>query len=152
MTLKTNRALLLFYVKLCASFQIHRWIQTGVTVRKHPIWVYRHTATVQDKCSLKTKSTASNIRIFLMKTWYNKTKWYHSIVLRKVHQFIIKNPCASSKAILQNPRFTPQVHTNTSTQVYGSSIRFTTQVLSPHALQSPWHTIYNLNWNQNRQG
>ena len=28
-------------------------------------WIlYRHTATVQDKCSLKTKSTASNIRIF----------------------------------------------------------------------------------------
>ena len=31
---KKNRALLLYYVKLCASFQIHRWIQTGVTVRK----------------------------------------------------------------------------------------------------------------------
>ena len=30
----TRRALL-----LCASFQIHRWIQTGVTVRKHSIWV-----------------------------------------------------------------------------------------------------------------
>ena len=31
--------LLLYYVKLCASFQIHRWIQTGVTVRKLSIWV-----------------------------------------------------------------------------------------------------------------
>ena len=29
----------LFYVKLCVSFQIHRWIQTGVTVRKHSIMV-----------------------------------------------------------------------------------------------------------------
>ena len=33
MILETNRAPLLYYVKLCASFQIHRWIQTGVTVR-----------------------------------------------------------------------------------------------------------------------
>ena len=26
-------------IKLCASFKIHRWIQTGVTVRKRPIQV-----------------------------------------------------------------------------------------------------------------
>ena len=39
MTSKNNRALLLYYVKLCASFQIHRWIQTGVTVRKCSIRV-----------------------------------------------------------------------------------------------------------------
>ena len=36
---KTNRALLIYYVKLCASFQIHWWIQTGFTVQKHSIWV-----------------------------------------------------------------------------------------------------------------
>ena len=34
--------------------------------------IYRHTAAVRDKCSLKTKSTVSNKRIFLMKTLYNK--------------------------------------------------------------------------------
>ena len=39
MTLENNRALLLYYTKLCASFQIHRWIQIGVTVRKRSIWV-----------------------------------------------------------------------------------------------------------------
>ena len=39
MTLKNNRAPLLCYFKLCASFQSHRWIQTGVTVRKRSIWV-----------------------------------------------------------------------------------------------------------------
>ena len=33
-TLKNNRATLLHYIKLCASFQSHRWIQSGVTVRK----------------------------------------------------------------------------------------------------------------------
>ena len=30
---------LLYYIKLCASFQIDRWIQTGVTVRKRSIQV-----------------------------------------------------------------------------------------------------------------
>ena len=39
MTLKNNRAPLLCYFKLYASFHSHRWFQAGVTVRKHPIWV-----------------------------------------------------------------------------------------------------------------
>ena len=39
MTLKNNRAPLLCYFKLCASFHSHLWIQTGVTVQKPPIWV-----------------------------------------------------------------------------------------------------------------
>ena len=34
MTSKNNRASLLGYIKLCALFQNHQWIQTGVTVRK----------------------------------------------------------------------------------------------------------------------
>ena len=39
MTLKNNRAPLLCHLKLCASFRSHWWIQTGVTARKHLIWV-----------------------------------------------------------------------------------------------------------------
>ena len=39
MTLEINRASLLCCFKLCATFHSHRWIQTGVTVRKRPIWV-----------------------------------------------------------------------------------------------------------------
>ena len=39
MTSKKDRAPLLHYIKLCASFQSLRWIQTGVTVRKR----YRKT-------------------------------------------------------------------------------------------------------------
>ena len=39
MTLKNNRAPRLCYFKLCASFHSHWWIQTGVTVRKRPLWV-----------------------------------------------------------------------------------------------------------------
>ena len=38
-TLKNNRAPLQCYFKLCATFRSHWWIQTGVTVRKRPIWV-----------------------------------------------------------------------------------------------------------------
>ena len=39
MTSKNNRAPLLYYIELCVSFQIHRWIQTEVTVRKRSIRV-----------------------------------------------------------------------------------------------------------------
>ena len=39
MALENNRAPLLYDIKLCASFQIHRWIQIGITVRKRSIWV-----------------------------------------------------------------------------------------------------------------
>ena len=39
MTLTNKTACLLNYIKFCVSFQIHQWIQTGVTVRKLPIWV-----------------------------------------------------------------------------------------------------------------
>ena len=39
MTLKKNRAPLLCYFKLYASFRSHRWIQAGATVWKRQIWV-----------------------------------------------------------------------------------------------------------------
>ena len=39
MTLENNRAPLLCYFKLCASFRSHWWIQTGAKVRKRPIWI-----------------------------------------------------------------------------------------------------------------
>ena len=39
MTLQNNRAPLLCYFKLCASFHTHWWIQIWVTVRKHSIRV-----------------------------------------------------------------------------------------------------------------
>ena len=37
MILTNDKAPLLCYTKLCKSFQSHRWIQTGVTVRKRSI-------------------------------------------------------------------------------------------------------------------
>ena len=39
MTSTNNGTPFLHYIKLCASFQIHSWIQTGVTVWKHSIQV-----------------------------------------------------------------------------------------------------------------
>ena len=39
MTLENDRAPLLYYIKLCASFQIHWWIKTEVTVQKRSIWI-----------------------------------------------------------------------------------------------------------------
>ena len=39
MTSKNNRAPVLYYIKLCVKFKIHRWIQTEVTVRKRSIRV-----------------------------------------------------------------------------------------------------------------
>ena len=39
MTLENNRVSPLCCFKLCATFHSHRWIQTGVTVQKRPIWV-----------------------------------------------------------------------------------------------------------------
>ena len=36
---ENNRAPVLCYFKLCSPFQRHWWIQSGVTVRKLPIWV-----------------------------------------------------------------------------------------------------------------
>ena len=38
MTLKNNRSSLLCHIKLWASFQSHRWIQTGVTARQRSFW------------------------------------------------------------------------------------------------------------------
>ena len=39
MTLWNNRAPLIYYIKLCASFQSHGWIEAGVTVQKPSIRV-----------------------------------------------------------------------------------------------------------------
>ena len=39
MTSQNFRAHVLYYINFCASFQIHGWIQTGVTVRKRSIRV-----------------------------------------------------------------------------------------------------------------
>ena len=39
MTLINNKAPILYYIKLSASFHSHMWIQNGITVRKRSTWV-----------------------------------------------------------------------------------------------------------------
>ena len=75
MTPKNNKACLLYYIKLCVSFQIHQWIQIGVTVRKRPIWVkindfFSHVTLQFDVWPCKTighlfYSTSSFVRHFV---------------------------------------------------------------------------------------
>ena len=61
MTLKNNRAPLLYYIKPCASFQSHQLIQSGVTVWKSSIWVkiydffLSHVTLKFDRWPWKTK-------------------------------------------------------------------------------------------------
>ena len=43
MTLKNNRAPLLCYGKLCAAFESHQWIQTGVTGLGSNKYLYLNT-------------------------------------------------------------------------------------------------------------
>ena len=73
MTFKNNRAPLLCYFKLCAAFRSHWWIQVGVTVRKHPIWVKFHDFL--EPCDLEIgRMTSKNNRAPLL----NITKLYVS--------------------------------------------------------------------------
>ena len=76
MTLKNNRAPLLCYFKLCASFRSHWWILTGVTVRKPPIWVkfddFLSRVTLKfDRCPWKTIGHLSYVTSIIQ--W-----WEHS--------------------------------------------------------------------------
>ena len=64
MTFKNNRAPLLPYFKLCAAFHSHWWIQTGVTVRKRPIWV---KFSILARCDLEiSRMTLKNNRAPLL--------------------------------------------------------------------------------------
>ena len=79
MTLKNNKAPLLCYFKLCVPFRSHQSIQTGVTVRKHPIRVkidnFLSRATlIFDRWPLKTigyifYATASVVASFRSHVW-----------------------------------------------------------------------------------
>ena len=98
MTLKNNRAPLQYYIKLCASFQIHQWIQTGVTVRKRPIWVkinifFNRVTLKFDVWPWKTiehlfYATSSFVRHFVAT---GEFKWCYGPETRNLGQFL--EPC-----------------------------------------------------------
>ena len=73
MTLKNNRSPLLWYFKLYASFLSHRWIQTGVTVRKHLNWGKSPENFIwQENCE-KGDRWAWQTEVFLRVTWSQLT-------------------------------------------------------------------------------
>ena len=78
LTLKSNRATFLYYVKLDASFQIHWWIETGVTV-----W----------KCSIRVKiGNLLSCVILKFDGYLQKTIWH--LLLRLYYVKL----CASSQS------------------------------------------------------
>ena len=60
MTLKNNTAPLLYYMKLCASFQIHQLSQTSVTVHKRSIQVKIGDFLVQQDLSISQMTLKKN--------------------------------------------------------------------------------------------
>ena len=71
MTLKNKKTPLSYNIKLCASFQSHRWIQTGVTVRKRPIRVKIGDFFVPDDLEIWRMTLKDNRTPFL--SMYHQT-------------------------------------------------------------------------------
>ena len=85
MTLKNNRAPLLSHFKLCALFRSHWWIQTGVIVRKRPIWVkfddFYHRVTLKfDGWPWKTTDTSpkQHYAICISSSSWVNSNWSYS--------------------------------------------------------------------------
>ena len=93
---------------------------------------YTGTVTERDKCSLKTNP---RFQIHVYFRWMHCTtnevipQQYRVAESSSVHHQ--KPMCYVTKAILQNPRFTTQVHTKHN---------------------QPRYTVYNLNWNKKQAG
>ena len=94
MTLK-SKASLVYYIELCASFQIHQWIQTGLTVRK---------------CSIRVKlviflshTTLKNKRAHLL-CYFKLCESFHSHLLKLELQS--RNAKFGSKSAIFMPRVT----------------------------------------------
>ena len=103
MTLKSNRAPLLCYVKLCAWFQSHCWIKTGVTVRKPSIEVKIDDFLVL--CDLEIwQTTLKNNRApvlccFRLCTSFHSHQWIQSkvtvrkcLIWVKINNFFFLSP------------------------------------------------------------
>ena len=74
MTLKNNRSPLLRQIKLCASFDHHLWIQTGVTVRKRLNWVLTSVTMTFDLWPSSLLSIVITPDIFMMIRWQEHCK------------------------------------------------------------------------------
>ena len=94
MTLKNNKAFILCYYKLCASFYSHRWIETGATVRERPIWVKiddffvpRDLVIWQMTLKNNRAPLLSNIKLC---AWFHRHMWIQSgVTVRKPLNWVL---------------------------------------------------------------
>ena len=98
MTSKNSKAPLLYYVKLCASFQSPWWIQTGVTVRKRsirvklfdfcPMWPWNSTDDIKKKNRAPPLCCFKRCASFQSHRWIQTgvTVWKRSIRI-KINDF-----------------------------------------------------------------
>ena len=108
MTSRNNRAPLLHYVKLCASFQSRRWIQTGVTVQKHSfqikigdlfclcdleIWqmILRKIGLLQALCIISKPSVHSNWSYSLETTKLGQNLYFFVLCDLEIWQVTLKS-------------------------------------------------------------
>ena len=105
MTSKNNRAPLLYHIKLCVSFQIHRWIQTEVTLRKRSIRV-----KIDDffkPCDLKIlrmtlkNNRASLLCYFKLCVWFRAHWWIQTGVTVQKRPIWVKFEDFLSRATLK---------------------------------------------------
>ena len=93
MTLENNRAPLLYHIKLCASFQSHKWSQTWVTVRKSSIQVKIDNFV---PCDLEIwRMTLKNNRALLLSSFklcasFHSHEWIQSEFTVQKHSIQVK--------------------------------------------------------------
>ena len=98
MTLKNNSAPLLYYIKLCASFQSHGWIKTGVTLGKHSILVKMSNIFVLCDLGIWWMTLRNNNRAPLLcgfKLWasFHTHWWIQTGVTVRKRPIQVKNNC-----------------------------------------------------------
>ena len=109
MTLENNRAPLVYYLKLCASFQSHGWIQTGVTVRKPSNWV--KIGNFFAPCDLGIwRMTFKNNRapvLCCFKLWasFHSHQWIQTRVTFRKRQIWVKTDVFLSRVTLKFDRW-----------------------------------------------
>ena len=84
MTLKSNSSPLLCYIKLCASFESHWWIQTGVTIQKRSIQVKIHDFFVPCDLQIWWMTLKNNRALLLRRFKLNEPFHSHRWIKTKV--------------------------------------------------------------------
>ena len=94
MALENNRAPLLYYIKLCASFQIHRWIQIGITVRKRSIRVkignFLSRVTLKFDRWHRKNNRAPLLCCFKLCVLFHSHQWIQTGVTVRKHPILVK--------------------------------------------------------------